>query len=223
MKLKELKREEERLKRQIKELKVKYKDVPKQKTSVIDRVKGLKHIYRGLKGAFKEILLVTYAKIFGYYKSVHKLPIHNWDEALKGDYSYLYKRRIKNTPRFFERLQMHLFFQLEKVNMDYFNDILKLKYLQSLHITTKNAKYLNQANSLKAAMKKKKKPVKTETLNGMVTIIEEMFNDIGKINIFKISTSRFYSLYYRAIEKRTDLMKKNKLYEYNKKNRFSRK
>lgn len=208
----------------VKAIKAKYKDVPKEKYTLLERIRGLKHIYAGLKGVFREIFLILYAKIFGYYKSVDKLPIYNWIQSLKGDYKYLYKRRIKSTPRFFERWHMQLFFQLEKVDMGYFNDLLKLKYLQSLYVTTKNIKYYNMANFHKAAMDDKKKKrnqlkSKSESLNDMVTLIEETMQGIGQIDVYKISTSRFYSLYYRAIEKRKEINRHGN----NKESRHSRK
>jgi hypothetical protein len=155
---------------------------------------------RGLKAACLELFLITYAKLTGYYKHIDKLPIYNWFKLVDGEYNYLFKRRIKNHPRFFKRLYMELFFQLEKVDMTYFEEIHKLYYLRSLYVTTKKPQYLNQANFLEASMQKRKssKPLK---LNDILSYIEDTLKSVGQIDVHKMSTSYFFHLYYRAIDK----------------------
>lgn len=156
--------------------------------------------YITLKRMAKEIFLITYAKMFGYYKNIDILPVYNWFKLMEGQYKYLYKKQIKQTPKFFVRLYSELFFQFDVVEMRSFDDILKLAYLFSLYETTENPKFLNQANSLKYQMtnRKKTEPMK---LNEMINRIEEQFDSIGKIDVHKMSTSRFFSLYYKAINK----------------------
>lgn len=161
---------------------------------------SVKAYISGLKAAFRELFLIIYAKVFGYYKNIDKLPIYNWNKLANGDYSYIYKRRIKGTPRFFKRLHLELFYQFEKVEMSGFDDILKLAYLRSLYVTTGQSRFLNKANFLEAKINSKPEG-KPPKLNDMLNVIEETFKSIGQIDIYKMSTSRFYSLYYRAIEK----------------------
>jgi len=163
-------------------------------------VKEIRGIYYGLKAAFSEIFLITYAKTFGYYKHIDMLPIYNWDKAAKGDFTYLYKHRIKRTPRFFKRWFLELFYQLKKVKMDGFVDTLNLEYLESIYVTSGNPLYLNKARSLRAKMEKEEK-VEAQELDDMINLIEETFRSIGTIDVHKMSTMRFYSLYHRAIEK----------------------
>lgn len=163
-------------------------------------VKEIRGIYFGLKAALSEVFLITYAKVFGYFKHIDKLSIYNWDKAAKGDFTYLYKHRIKSVPRFFKRWFMELFYQLKKVKMDGFVDTLNLAYLKSIYVTSGNPLYLNKARSLEAKIANEEK-VEAHDLDDMINLIEETFKSIGSIDVHKMSTMRFYSLYHRAIEK----------------------
>ena len=149
----------------------------------------------------KEMFLLGYAKLFGYFNHIDNLPIYNWFKLYEGDYTYLYKRRISQTPHLFKDVYANLFFQLEKVDMRHFEDVHKLAYLRSLYATTKRPQFLNQANSLESTLKKKDKKSKPLKLNDMLNYIEETFSNVGQIDPKKTSTSRFFSLYHRAIDK----------------------
>jgi len=150
----------------------------------------------------REMSLLGYAKLFGYYNHIDILPIYNWFKLLEGDYTYLYKRRIVQTPHLFQDLYGILFFQMEKIEMGYFENIHKLAYLKSLYATTKKPQYLNQARSLEHRIKTaQKKDNKNPRLNDMLNYIEETFSNVGQLDPMKTSTSRFYSIYNRAVEK----------------------
>jgi hypothetical protein len=149
-----------------------------------------------------EMALYIYARLFGYYKHLDVLPAYNWFKILEGDYSYLYKRRIKKVPEVFKSFAAELFWQMEKVEMGYFDDMLKLAYLKSLWMTEKRPQFLNQARSLQhRIVQSGSKESKPARLNDMLNYIEETFSQEGQIDPKKISTSRFYSLYNRAVEK----------------------
>ena len=150
----------------------------------------------------REMSLFFYAWLFGYYKHIDTLPIYNWFKLLDGDYTYLYKKRIAQTPYLFQDLYGQLFFQMEKVEMGYFENVHKLAYLKSLYVTTKNPQFLNQARSLEHRMiEENKNDNKKPKLNDMLNYIEETFSNIGQVNPMTTSTSRFYALYNRAIDK----------------------
>ena len=151
----------------------------------------------------RELLLMAYAKIFGYYKRLDKLPVYNWFELLKGRYQFIYKRPIKSYPAIFGNVYMELFYQFEKIDTTYFEEIHKLAYLRSLYATTGQLRFLNQANFLEAKIEKNNKIEKAElpNLNKMINLIEEEMNSIGSIDKYKMDTARFYSLYHRAVEK----------------------
>jgi hypothetical protein len=149
----------------------------------------------------REMALYFYARLFGYYKHLDTLPAYNWFKIMDGDYTYLYKRRINKTPEVFKDFASELFWQMEKVEMGYFDDTLKLAYLKSLWVTTKRPQFLNQARSLEHKIKQSNsKESKPQNLNDMLNYIEETFNQVGQIDPKKISTSRFYALFNRAIE-----------------------
>lgn len=163
---------------------------------------SVKGIWFFLKVFFGELLIMGYAEIFGYYKRLDEIPIFNWFEVLNGKYNYLYKKRIKKVPSIFGQVYMNIFYQMDRINADYFRKIHKLAYLRSLHATTDQVRYLNQANFLEAEIiKTAKNPDKGIGLNDMLNIIEETFNNIGMIDKYKMDAARFYSLYYRAEEK----------------------
>jgi len=146
--------------------------------------------------------LIIYAKLFGYYKSIDTIPIYNWFEVTKGNYVYLYKRRINIHPEYFKLIYNDLFFQLEHIDTSYFEKIHKIAYLRALYVLTKKPQHLNNSNFLMAELNNKKEVInKPAKLNELVNYIEETFKNIGSIDVHKMSTSRFFSLYYRAIDK----------------------
>jgi len=150
----------------------------------------------------REMSLIIYAKIFGYYKSIDVIPIYNWFKLTEGEFAYLYKRRINMHPEYFKLVYNDMFFQLERIDTNYFEKIHKVAYLRAWYVLTKKPQYLNSSNFLMAEINKakevKRKPIK---LNELVTYIEETFKNVGTIDVHKMSASRFFSLYYRAIDK----------------------
>ena len=169
-------------------------------------------MWYAIKLFVREMYLLGYAKLFGYYNHIDILPIYNWFKLLEGDYTYLYKKRIAQTPHLFQDLYRMLFFQMEKVEMGYFENVHRLAYLKSLYVTTKKPQFLNQARSLEHRMKEQnKKGGSKPKLNDMLNYIEKTFSKEGTLDPKKISTSRFYSLYHMAIEKnRKDANRLNK-------------
>ena len=150
-----------------------------------------------------ELWLIFYANWRGYYKHIDKLPVYNWFKLSEGDYSYLYKKkRLKRCPEFFRALHMELWFQMEQIDPSYIRKLHKHAYLKSLYATTKNPRWINSANFLKAELESEKKVMQElPKLNDMLNIIEETFNNIGQIDVYKMSTSRFFSLLNKAIDK----------------------
>lgn len=155
------------------------------------------------KAFFRELKLMLYARKVGYYTHIDFLPIYNWFEILKGNYEFLYKKQgKKECPDFFKELPLEMFFQFEKVEMHYFEQVQKLEYLRALYALTKKPDYLNQSRSLAKQLENESKiNQKTPSLNEILNYIEETFKNIGAIDIHKMSTSRFFALYHRAIEK----------------------
>ena len=162
-----------------------------------------------LKGLVDELIKVFQANILGYYKSIDKIPIYNWDKVTNGEYKYLFKRRIGIVPEYFKTIVSDMFFQLEKVNMDHIRERLDVTYVRSLYVTTKDIQYYNKANFMQKALDKKlSKKVKRGTLNDQVNLIETTFNSIGSIDVHKVNAQRFYSMFNLAVKK-IEASKKN--------------
>lgn len=153
------------------------------------------------KKSFKEFRKIRYAKRKGYYKHIDYLPIYNWFK-LSENLGYLHKKYNKEYPIFFKRIYEAMFYQFETIDNSKLRQFAELKYLKSLYATTKNVRYLNIHNTKEAAfIAKQKKEMKKQSLNDLVTFVEEHNKAIGSIDVFKMSTSRFFNLYNRTIEK----------------------
>lgn len=157
-----------------------------------------------LKGMKKESDLVKYAKKHGYHIHIDTLPIYNWFKCSEGDLSYLHKKKMDGYPRFFVRVLNEMVFQSEQRDNSIERDKAKARYLESLFLTTGDPKYSNMYRSLDAKIKKDKEQQTHKNkskLNDLVNVIEETFSDIGSIDVHKMTTSRFFSLYNRAVDK----------------------
>ena len=159
-----------------------------------------------LKIFFGELIKIYHAKILGYYTSIDKIPIYNWDKVVGGEYKYLFKKRIGKVPSYFNQIVETMFYQLELVNMDSINERLNIAYVRSLYVTTKNKKYFNQANFMQAALDKKlEKNHKKSTLNEQINFIETTFNSLGAIDKHKMDAQSFYSKLNLAIKRNEEL------------------
>jgi len=156
-----------------------------------------------LRAFFRELKLMYLAKKKGYYTHIDFLPVWNWFEISKGNLEYLYKKDpVKFYPEYFKKIPLEMLFQFEYLDTTYFQKMQQLAYLRALYATTKRFDYLNKANSLEHEIKKESSiENKKATLNEMCVFIEEAFKNIGAIDVQKMSTSKFFALYYRAIEK----------------------
>ena len=154
------------------------------------------------KQSLLEIKKQRQAKKYGYYTNINELPIFNWFQLDKGNFEYLHKnKKIKTYPIFFKRIYESMMYQFENLDNTNLRKIAELAYLKSLHQTTKEVRFLNLHNTKEAELKKKIKIKKDYKINEIITFIEEVFENIGTIDVYKMSTARFFSLYNRAIKK----------------------
>ena len=160
---------------------------------------------KAIKVFINEYKLIKYAKN-NIYDSIETLPIYNWFKCNNGDLSYLYIKRKAEYPKYFKQILYLMHFEFDKMDNSNLRDHAKLAYLKSLHATaetpTEKAKFSNMYRSFEAVLENK---ANTETkkakLNDLITMIEEVNNQIGVIDPHKMTTSRFFSLYNRTIEK----------------------
>ena len=155
------------------------------------------------KAAFNEFKKISLAKRYGYYDNINELPVFNWFEISKGNYQFLHKnKKIKTYPRFFKRVHEQMLYQFDNLDNSRLRKYAELAYMKSLYEITKNVRYLNMYNTQLAEFEKEQKKSKKEhKINDITTFIEEIFESIGVIDIYKISTARYFSLYNRAIKK----------------------
>ena len=155
-----------------------------------------------LKVLFSEIGITIYSKIVGYHTSIDIISAYRWHKIEEGELKYLYKRgMIEKIPKIFNLIFRDMFYQFEKIDPLYFRKMHKLAYLRSMYVTTKNIRFLNDANTLSNSIEKKNTKKISHTLNEKVNFIESTFNSIGSIDVHKISASRFYALLDMAIKK----------------------
>jgi len=158
------------------------------------------------KAMFREFKLITHAKVFGYHKSIDTLPVYNWFKCEENELNYICKRRIKGYPKFFKRVFREMHFEFDNMDNSGIRDIAKLAYLDSLVSTAKTpaqkAKFTNMRNFKEAELRTKAKTKhKRRKLNDLINIIEETNKQIGAIDVHKMTTSRFFSLLNRSIDK----------------------
>lgn len=152
---------------------------------------------------FKELMLSLKARRIGYYTNIDFLPVYNWFQIMNGKFEFLYKKqKTTKYPEFFKNIPLQMLFQFEKLDTEYFEKNHKLAYLRALFVLTKNVQFLNKYRVLKNELENDKKiETKVAGLNDMLNVIEEGNKAIGQIDVHKMSTSRFFSLYYSTIEK----------------------
>ncbi len=159
------------------------------------------------KVLFSELLKIYHARILGYYKSVDKIPIYNWDKIEQGEYQYLFKKKIAKVPEYFKVIITEMFYQFEHVNMDMILKQLDYAYLKSLYVKTKNPDFLNKARSKESEIVKDlNHDIKKTPLNKQINFVETVFNSIGSIDKHKMDASRFKSLLNAAIEKQEKML-----------------
>ncbi|MGV8130696.1 MAG: hypothetical protein ACP5N7_01175 [Candidatus Pacearchaeota archaeon] len=152
-----------------------------------------------------------------YYKRLDRISLAKWFEIIEGKYIKLYKIRLtKRIPNFFYQVVMAMAFQTEHFDMKEILERADLAVMYSIAARTGNKSMKFQADSTKKQLEEraKKGNDKGLKLNDFIDYIEITFNQIGTIDPEKMSASRAFSLFYRAVEhneylkKQYDKMKK---------------
>lgn len=138
-----------------------------------------------------------------YYTSINRLPIYYWFELQKGDYSILYKVKfIKHIPYFFYNISMDMLFEFDNLDLTLLRKKADLAVLNSIATRTNDKSIKFQADVLKKEIERKiSQTGKDISLNEFIDYIEMTFNNIGQLDVYKLSTSRAFSLYNKAIER----------------------
>lgn len=144
-----------------------------------------------------------------YYKSIDKLPVYNWFMIQNNDLKWLYKYRIfKYIPGFFLKVITDMVYQFETLDLTMIRKRAEYEILRSMAARQNNKNLEFNANLIEKEIEKLEKKIKDDnglTLNGFLDYIEMTFESIGSLDPYKLSTSRAFSLYHKAIEKNKQL------------------
>lgn len=164
-----------------------------------------------IKVAFQIVVIDRIIRLLPiYYTSIKQLPIVNWFDLQENKFDALYKKRLfKRVPFFFHNIATEMYFEFEKVNMELIYEKRDIAIMASMAAREKNkAKEFNSRTMNNALLKKMAKQNKDNlTLNAMIDYIELTFESIGSLDVYKLTTSRAFSLYNQAIEKNKRLEK----------------
>lgn len=164
-----------------------------------------RHIFKKIKifisGLIDKCILILPI----YYTSVDQISLSKWWQVVNGNLRGLYKINLfTRIPYKFYYILLDMMFQFDNINMEIFEKEADLAILKSIAARNNDKSMKFQADVLANKLKKErenKSQEKQVTLNQFIDYIELTFNCVGSINPDKISASRAYSLYYKAIER----------------------
>lgn len=146
-----------------------------------------------------------------YYKSINQIPLYNWFQIRDNKLTFLYKTKlIKRIPYFFDEIIMNMVFEIESVDLTFIKKRAELAIMQSIAARTNNKTVKFQADVMaKELEEREKKDIdrKGIELNEFIDYIELTFNQIGRIDPYKISAGRALSLLDKAIKHNKRLVK----------------
>lgn len=136
-----------------------------------------------------------------YYTNCNKISLYSWFKVLEKDLSFLYKVRIfKRIPYFFYNIAYNMLFQFDIIDLSLIKKKADLVVLKSKALRTGDKSMEFVAAQNEKAFNESNKTVKGLTLNEFIDYIEITFESIGRIDPYKISASRGFSLFKRAKE-----------------------
>ena len=148
-------------------------------------------------------LFFTYyvLKFRTYYTHISELPLYNFAKISNGGLNYLYIRNInrKVPVAAFTGIIQRMLFQFDKIDNTHLRQLADLADYNSKYVVTGNKRWLNEYNTLKAKLDKKE--VNKFNIDEFTNVIEQTFNHTpGSIDTKKISTSKAFSMYYKAVD-----------------------
>jgi len=136
-----------------------------------------------------------------YYTHIDYLPLFNFAEIMKGKLNYLYIGKIyKRVPKVvFAKVFQEMNFQFKKLDNKHLRQLADLADFESKYVRTGNKRWLNEYNTLKNKIEKKKR--REFDLNSFTDYIERTYNLVpGAIDVHKISTAKAFMSYQKAIK-----------------------
>ena len=149
-----------------------------------------------------------------YYTKLDKISLKSWFEVIEGNKKSLYKVRfISYIPKKFDKIILDMLFQMDYMNTEIIEKEAQLAVLRSIATRNKDRSMQFQADVLANELKKQKQAYETSkgmNLNAFIDYIEMTLECIGAINPEKITASRAFSLYQKAIERNKRLSELSK-------------
>jgi hypothetical protein len=160
---------------------------------MISLLKAVKEVARAKK-ASKQL------KKAQYYTTL-EIPLFNFFECWKGNLNYLYKTNVdKPYPKMlFSYTFQEMYYQFKYLDNSYLRKLALLADYKSKHVRTENARWLNSYNTLKKELENIKKT--DHDLDEFTDYIEHTFKyPPGSIDVHKISTSKAFSNFKKAVD-----------------------
>lgn len=157
---------------------------------------GIKKTIRIVKDALIKRLPI-------YYESITKMPVYNWFEIKSGNFKALYQIKLWDyIPSFFDKVALNMFYEFDVLDLTLLRKKADHAFMDSIAKRTNDLSLQFQADVLKKDIERQEEKKGEEvTLNKFIDYIEITFNCVGTIDPFKISTSRAFSLYNKAVQK----------------------
>jgi hypothetical protein len=166
-----------------------------------------------LQGFRTANLIKKTIKAKNYYDHIDELPVYNFFKIRKGEYQYLYKdeklRDGQYPEALFKMVFREMYFQFKELDNtflrelatleDYKSKIARTKMYENASEKAKHFRWKNEYNTL--AKKVEKEVVKELDLDDFTDTIERTFNNpVGSLDVFKVSTSKAFNNYNRAVK-----------------------
>ena len=164
----------------------------------------IKLFRRIIKNGIRFIIDSIIKRLPVYYNNLEKISLRKWFDIIEGNYIELYKIKLtKHVPSFFLEIIMDMTFKSDNVDLTELKKQADLAILYSMAARMDNKSILFQADSMSKDMEKKdkKNESKEVKLNDFIDYIEITFEQIGTIDPDKISASRAFSLYHKAVQR----------------------
>ena len=135
-----------------------------------------------------------------YYTNISELPLYNFAKIVNGELNYLYIRKYKRkAPLAFSGIVQRMVYQFKKLDNKHLRKKADLADFRYKYVVTGNKRWLNEYNTLLAKINKKQ--YSPFDLDEFTNIIEQTFKHApGSINAKEISTSKAFSMYYKALK-----------------------
>jgi len=143
-------------------------------------------------------------KYVKHYTHIEELPLWNFYRITQGNLAYLYKNMHKRIPKvYFNEVFQNMHYQFKQLDNEYLRAVAMVSVYECHIVTAKTEQEKNAWKNKHAILKNKLHnwPKNIFDLDKFTDYIEQTFKlTPGSIDVKKISTSKAFSNYQKAIE-----------------------